>query len=250
MSRASRSTSPLVRSSLILLAALPAPLAAQAVLAGRTLSDSTKDPLAGVEVVLEKPASRVATDAEGRFSIGEIPWGVQTVIVRKIGYRPVHLRLTVAGDDTVEVDIPMKAAAVELAPIEVTASTVRRGMEDFARRRLTGFGRFYDAKDLRRAEHRRLGDFLAGVHGVRVLGGGTRAVLMSSRSNCPMAVWLDGVPLTGAGSRRFPQDINEFSLSQLDGIEVYSGTAETPVELTGAGGGSCGTVVLWTRRGG
>jgi hypothetical protein len=172
------------------------------------------------------------------------------VIVRKIGYRPVHLRLTVAGDDTVEVDIPMKAAAVELEPIEVTASTGRRGMEDFARRRLAGSGRFFDAKDLRRAEHRRLGDFLAGVRGVRVLGGGTRAVLVSSRNNCLMAVWLDGVPLTGAGSRRSPQDINEFSLSQLDGIEVYAGAAETPVELTGVGGSSCGTVVLWTRRGG
>ena len=250
MSRASRSTSPLVRSSLLLLAALPAPLAAQAVLAGRTLSDSTKDPLAGVEVVLEKPASRVATDAQGRFSIGEIPWGVQTVIVRKIGYRPVHLRLTVAGDDTVEVDIPMKAAAVELEPIEVTVSTVRRGMEDFARRRLTGFGRFYDAKDLRRAGHRRLGDFFTNVPGVRVLRGGTRAVLMSSRTNCRMAVVLDGMPLTGTGSRRISQDINEFSLGQLDGIEVYASVAETPVELTRAGGGSCGTVVLWTRRGG
>jgi hypothetical protein len=249
MSRASRSTSTIVRLSLVLLAA-PAPLAAQAVHTGRTLSDSTKDPLAGVEVVLERPASRVATAAEGRFSLGRIPWGVQTVIVRKIGYRPVHLRLTVAGDDTVEVDIPMKAAAVELEPIEVTASTGRRGMEDFARRRLAGSGRFFDAKDLRRAEHRRLGDFLAGVRGVRVLGGGTRAVLVSSRNNCLMAVWLDGVPLTGAGSRRSPQDINEFSLSQLDGIEVYAGAAETPVELTGVGGSSCGTVVLWTRRGG
>jgi hypothetical protein len=122
-------------------------------------------------------------------------------------------------------------------------------MEDFARRRLTGFGRFFDAKDLRRAEHRRLGDFFAGINGVRVLRGGTRAVLVSNRSNCVMAVWLDGVPLTGAGSRRSPQDINEFSLSQLDGIEVYAGAAETPMELTGAGGSSCGTVVLWTRRG-
>lgn len=249
MSRASRSSSPLVRSSLILLAVLPAPLAAQAVLAGRTFSDSTKDPLAGVEVVLEKPASRVATDAQGRFSIGEIPWGVQTVIVRKIGYRPVHLRLTVAGDDTVEVDIPMKAAAVELEPIEVTASTVRRGMEDFARRRLMGFGRFYDSKDLRRAEHRRLGDFFADVPGVRVERSGTRAVLVSNRSNCRMGVMLDGVPLTGAGSRRVAQDINEFALGQLDGIEVYASGAQTPMELTRAGGGSCGTVVLWTRRG-
>ena len=250
MTRISHRTSPLVRTSLILLTAMPGPLAAQAVLAGRTLSDSTKDPLSGVEVVLEKPATRIESDAQGRFTIGEIPWGIQTVVVRKIGYRPVHLRLTVAGNDTVEVDIPMKAAAVELEPIEVTASTARRGMEDFARRRLTGFGRFYDAQDLRRAEHRRLGDFLAGHHGVRVRVGGTRAVLVSSRSNCLMAVWLDGVPLTGAGSRRFPQDINEFSLTQLDGIEVYAGAAETPVELSGAGGSSCGTVVLWTRRGG
>jgi hypothetical protein len=231
---------------IILSAGLPAPLAAQAVLTGRTLSDSTKAPLSGVEVVLEKPASRVQTDAEGRFSIGAIPWGVQTVVVRKIGYRPVRLRLTVAGDDTVKVDIPLETAAVQLEPIEVTASTVRRGMEDFAERRLAGIGQFYDSKELRRAEHRRLGEFLTGTRGVRVLRSGSRAVLVSSRGNCPLTVWLDGVRLTS--SRRAPQDINEFSLSQLDGIEVYSGT-ETPVELSGLGGGSCGAVVLWTRRG-
>lgn len=249
MTRASRRTTSRPLASLILLAALPASLAAQAVLTGRTLSDSTKDPISGVEVVLEQPASRVRSDEQGRFTVGGIPWGLQTVTVRKIGYRPVRLRLTVAGNDTVEVDIPMQTAAVELEPIEVTASTVRRGMESFARRRLTGFGRFYDAKDLRRAEHRRLGDFLTGHQGIRVVRRGSRAVLVSSRSNCPMAVWLDGVPLTGSGSRRVPQDINEFSLTQLDGIEVYASAAETPVELTHGGGGSCGTVVLWTRRG-
>jgi hypothetical protein len=235
--------------ALILLTGLPAPLAAQAVLTGRTLSDSTKAPISGVEVVLEKPASHVESDAEGRFTVGEIPWGIQTVVVRKIGYRPVRLRLTVAGDDTVQVDIRLETAAVELPPIEVTASTVRPGMEDFARRRLTGFGKFFDSKDLRKADFRRVGDFLASVPGIRVVGSGTRAVLVSSRSNCPMAVWLDGVRLTGSGSRRIPQDINEFSLNQLDGIEVYAGTGQTPVELTTAGGGSCGTVVLWTRRG-
>jgi hypothetical protein len=64
-----------------------------------------------------------------------------------------------------------------------------------------------------------------------------------------MGVMLDGVPLTGAGSRRVAQDINEFALGQLDGIEVYASGAQTPMELTRAGGGSCGTVVLWTRRG-
>ncbi|MGH7560878.1 MAG: carboxypeptidase-like regulatory domain-containing protein, partial [Gemmatimonadales bacterium] len=192
--------------ALVLLAGAPAPLAAQAVLTG-TISDSAKQPLPGVEVVLQKPAARVESNAEGKFTIGNIPWGMQDVVIRKVGYRPVRLRLTVAGNDTVEVAIPMEAAAVELDPIEVTASTVRPGMEDFARRRLTGFGRFFDRKDLERAEHRRLSDFLVGVRGIRVGTRGTRAVLVSSRSGCPMAVWLDGVQLSGPG-RRWTQDIN------------------------------------------
>jgi carboxypeptidase-like protein/TonB-dependent receptor-like protein len=236
------------RAFLILLLALPAPLAAQAVFTGRITSDSTKQPIPGVQVVLEKPATRAESDAEGRFSIGGIPWGIQMAVIRKIGYRPIRLRLFVAGDDTVDVGIRLEAAGVQLEPIEVTAGTFRPGMEDYARRKLAGFGRFYDSKALSRAEGRRLSDFLQGTAGVRVVSRGLRAVLVSSRSNCPMAVWLDGLQLSG-GSRRVTQDINEFPISQLEGVEVYSGSGGTPVELMGTGTGSCGTVALWTRRG-
>lgn len=235
-----------VGAALAVLLSVPDPLAAQAVFTGRTLNDSTREPIAGVEIVLEKPSTRVATDAEGRFSVGNIPWGVQHAIVRKIGYRPVRLRLTVAGDDTMKVDIRMAQAAVELEPIEVTASTVPPGMEAFAQRRLAGFGQFFDSKELRRAEFRRLSDFMTGVRGVRVVQRGLRAYLVSSRSNCPMQVWLNGARLTT--SPRVPQDINEFSLVSLEAIEVYAGASDTPAELMGPSGGSCGTVVLWTRR--
>ena len=232
----------------MLLAGLPAPLAAQAVFAGRITSDSTKLPIAGVDVVLEKPATRVQSDAEGRFVVGSVPWGIQTALIRKIGYRPVRLRLIVAGNDSLQVDLALETAGIELDPIEVTASTVRRGMEDYARRRIAGFGRFFDAKDLEKAEGRRLSDLLVGVSGIRVVNRGVRSVLVSSRNNCPMAVWLDGVQISG-GSRRVTQDINEFPISQLEAIEVYGGSAGTPPELMGTGTGSCGTVVLWTRRG-
>ncbi len=235
-----------IRAALLLLTTAPGSLAAQAVFTGRTINDSTREPIAGVEVVLEKPATRIQTDAEGRFSIPNIPWGVQHALIRKIGYRPVRLRLTVAGDDTLKVDLRMAAAAVELAPIEVTASTVPRGMEAFAQRRLGGFGQFFDSKDLRRAEHRRLSDFMTGVRGVRVVQRGLQAFLVSSRGNCPMSVWLNGVRLSATS--RYPQDINDFSISSLDGIEVYAGASQTPAELMGTSGGSCGTVVLWTRR--
>ena len=63
MSRSLLGKSPAIRTSLILLAGLPVPLAAQAVFTGRTLNDSTKQPVSGVEIVLEKPATRVETDA-------------------------------------------------------------------------------------------------------------------------------------------------------------------------------------------
>lgn len=234
---------------LILLAGLPAPLAAQAVFTGRITDDSTKHPIPGVQVVLEKPVARVESDAEGRFTLGGIPWGIQTATIRKIGYRPVRLRLIVAGDDTVEVALRLKASPVELEPIEVTASNVSRGMEDYVRRRVGGFGRFFDAKDLRPMEGRRLSEFLRTVPGVQILNWGPRSVLVSSRSNnCPMAVWLDGIQLSG-GTRRVTQDIDEFPISQLEAVEVYAGPGDTPGELMGNGGGSCGTVVLWTRRG-
>jgi hypothetical protein len=235
---------------LILLAVLPGPLAAQgAVFSGRIVTDSSKQPIPGVELVLEKPATRIESDPEGRFSIGGIPWGIQNVTIRKIGYRPVKLRLIVAGDDSVEVDIRLQAEGVRLEPIEVTASTVPRGMEEYARRRIAGFGRFFDSKDLRKVEDRRLSEFLRNVPGVGVLNRGIRSLLVSRRNNCPMAVWLDGMQLTG-GSRRVPQDINEFPISSLEAVEVYSGAAETPAELTIGGSGTCGTVVLWSRRGG
>lgn len=233
--------------SLLILLGLPAPLASQAVLVGRTISDSTGDPITGVEVVVEKLNSRAESDREGRFTIGGLPWGIQTALVRKIGYRPVRLRLIVVADDSVLVDVRLRRSVVELEPLEVTVSTVRPGMEDFARRRIAGFGRFFDAKELRQADHRRLSDLLTGVRGVRPISRGFRTVLVSSRSNCPMAIWLDGMQIFSPGSRRPVPDINEFATNQLEGIEVYRGPAETPAELSGTGGG-CGVVALWTRR--
>ena len=62
-----------------------------------------------------------------------------------------------------------------------------------------------------------------------------------------MAVWLDGIRIFASGSRRSAPDIDQFSTFQLEGVEVYSGPAETPAELSGFGA-SCGAVALWTRR--
>lgn len=231
---------------------LPPGLEAQSAIAGVVVDDSTGAPVPAVEVVLSALNRRQTTDSAGQFLLGNLPPGLHRALVRKIGYRPVQLRAILVADDTLHVTVQLQAAAVELAPIEVTASAIPPGMEAFEERRRRGEGQFIDWKVLRRSEHRQLSDVLRPVPGVGFrYGRGNQLILLSSRERCPMQIYLDGVkiyePRSGGGRAAEPPDINQFGVTQLDGIEVYPGPAETPVQLAGTGG-RCGTVVLWSRR--
>lgn len=244
---------PLATAGLAGLALLVPPgLEAQSAIAGVVLDDSTGAPVPAVEVVLQAVNLRQMTDSAGKFVLGNLPPGLHLALVRKIGYRPVQLRAILVADDTLNVTVKLQVAAVELAPIEVTASAIPPGMEAFEERRRRGEGQFLDWKVLRRSEHRQLSDVLRTVPGVAFrYGRGNQVILLSSRERCPMQIYLDGAkiyePRSGSGRATEPPDINQFGVTQLEGIEVYSGPAETPVQLGGTGG-RCGTVVLWSRR--
>jgi len=140
---------------------------------------------------------------------------------------------------------------VQLAPLEVTASAVPSGLADFEERRLDGFGKFIDWTTLRKSEHRRTSDLFREIQGVRInYDRHGRPYLAGGRSHCPMQVYLNGIviyrPTSGPGAMS-PPIIDEWNVSNLDGIEVYRGPAETPSQYGGPGG-NCGTVLLWTRR--
>jgi hypothetical protein len=226
-------------------------LAAQATITGRITNDSSKAPLAGADIILQASGKRTTSDSAGKFVLTGVPAGVGFATIRKIGFRPVRLRAIIFGSDSIDIAIALSPAAVELPPIEVTAAAVAPGMERFAERRAAGFGSFIDSKTLRGAESRRLADLLRGARGVRVQPiGGSKEIATSMRTGrpCPMAVWVDGIKIYAPGARMGPiPDLNDYPISELEGVEIYGGEAETPAELGGRGAG-CGTIVLWTRR--
>jgi len=179
-----------------------------------------------------------------------------------------------------------------LPAVPVTASTelVRSAkLREFDRRRSNGIGRFLTEADLEKDQYRKLSDVLRKLPGITfsrakgVAGVSPLAEFaVSSRGsatiehvspifgkNCPIAIWLDGVPVyrgldRGASSNsafpnkaaprevsstrvdELPFDINSIMTQHIAAIEFYAGPATMPPELN-ATQGTCGALVIWTK---
>ena len=64
---------------------------------------------------------------------------------------------------------------------------------------------------------------------------------------CFAHVWLDGVQVYRGLDREPLFNVNGLSPSAIEGIEFYSGSAQTPPEYSGLKS-TCGVLVIWTKR--
>ena len=178
-----------------------------------------------------------------------------------------------------------------LPTVPVTASTelVRSAkLREFDRRRTNGIGRFLTEADLGKDQYRKLSDVLRKLPGITfaraksvagvsplaefaVSSRGSATITLVSPifgKNCPIAIWLDGVPVYrgldratappafGSGSPAQPAtpgrigeppfDINSIMTQHIAAIEFYAGPATMPPELN-ATQGTCGALVIWTK---
>jgi TonB-dependent receptor-like protein len=178
-----------------------------------------------------------------------------------------------------------------LPAVPVTASTelVRSAkLREFDRRRSNGIGRFLTEADLEKDQYRKLSDVLRKLPGITFARAKSTPGVsplaefaVSSRGsatiqnvspifgkNCPIAIWLDGVPVyrgldRAVAPRAFgsstppppatpgridepPFDINSIMTQHIAAIEFYAGPATMPPELN-ATQGTCGALVIWTK---
>jgi hypothetical protein len=178
-----------------------------------------------------------------------------------------------------------KPQPLPAVPVTAEAELVRNAkLREFDRRRSMGHGHFLTEADLEKDQYRKLGDVLRKLPGItfmrarRASGVSPLAEFaVSSRGsatitnespvfgkNCPIAIWLDGVPVyrgldradatpafggrTPAPGRidEPPYDINSIMTNQVAAIEFYAGPATMPPELN-ATQGTCGALVIWTK---
>jgi hypothetical protein len=242
--------------ALLLLALLPVAATAQ-VVEGRVLEHGTDTPLEGADIVLLSPEEdrRVAltfSDSAGLFRIAAPAPGAWRIAARLIGRgEAVSEPLELAEDETVRIEIRMAVAPVAIEePIVVVAE---RGsgspeLEAFWNRvergERTGFGHFIYGEDLELTSYY-ASDLLRSVPGVTVRPG-TYGQIVRMRGGCVPAIYLDGTQVNR--HNRLDSLDQWVSMIDIEGIEVYRGPYG-PARFTANRGGTCGLVLIWTKRG-
>ena len=115
---------------LLLCLALPSSGAAQAPttgrIVGRVLDAANGAGLADAGIQVVGTTLGTMSGVEGRFTLGNVPAGTVTIIVRRIGYAPKTVTgLFLEAGKTLQQDVSLSAATVQLSATVVTAESER-----------------------------------------------------------------------------------------------------------------------------
>ena len=136
--------------------------------------------------------------------------------------------------------------AGELEGVRLPELTVEEranhGPVDWIRRRNEGRGRYVTRQDIEKRNPATLPDAMRMVPGVRVeCRSGSICAIRLARAprGCNPAFFMDGIPSDPAIAYLTP-------ITDVEGVEIYSGPADTPPELEGPRA-RCGVIAIWTR---
>ncbi len=260
--------------------ALAAPLAAQQRFAiTGTVTDTAGAPLPYCYVRLARAQASILCDQAGRFRLGDATFGTNTIEVRRLGYVPA--RFTVDVEDTVlDVQIQLTPLATQLQPVTVTASElnqslVSEGFYERLRQREMGVGSgvFITPQEIEQLRPQHVTQLLSDRPAVKMGYTGELAIPWDRNGDCILNVFLDGIEVKnvygtpensiqgqrigrGFGSRTgrvLPDRITGLGIDGLVGpeqvaaIEIYPSGPGVPQQFQVFG--SCGAIVIWTKRG-
>jgi CarboxypepD_reg-like domain len=219
----------------------PAAVRGAGVIAGRILTTS-EDGLPDVTVQLDDTEKIVVTDADGRFTIRDVPPGVRTLDIRAIGFRPMRIGVNLRASQRFERSITLDRRVAVLGTVTVRSNAA--GSWDslsFDGRRKRGSGYFFTQESLRGISD--LGTALRLVPGIRGRSNERTQRLVAGRgAGCFPAFVVNGVRFESGG------DIGPEALiraSDVRAMEAYTSRLSTPPEFQRFS--DCAVIVIWLR---
>jgi TonB-linked SusC/RagA family outer membrane protein len=206
----------------------------QGAVQGTVMDSASGEPIPNVQVTISGTALGTLTSPQGRFRIEHVPAGSQQVLARRVGYGTGTATVTIQPGSVASVEIHLRASAVQLEGMVVTALGVERAQRAVATsvQEVTG-------DEVSRAAQPNLVDALTGkVSGVTITnsgteGGSSRIVIRGPTSvandNQPLFI-LDGVPVSNAsntgdgyGAIDYGNAIQDINPDDIKSVSVLKG---------------------------
>jgi TonB-linked SusC/RagA family outer membrane protein len=206
---------------------------------GTVTDASTGDSLPGATVQVLDEGIGSATDANGEYTIQDVPAGEQQLRIQFVGYQTATRSINVSAGETTTVNVQLAPGDIELEDVIVTAKGVNR------QERSLGYSvSNVTSEDLTRADSENLVNALSGkVSGVEItsqsgnVGGGSRVVLRGIASlggdNQPLFV-VNGSPVSNSnissgdritGSYNTGNKAGQINPQNIASISVLKGAA-------------------------
>jgi hypothetical protein len=246
---------------------------------GKVLLDSIKTPIENAEIFFPELSKVGRSRANGAFLIDSIPAGEQHVIVRRVGYGVLDTKLTFRANTTVDREIFLNRVAL-LDSVVTTDRMTLNVLRDFEDNRRVGLGHFLDRAQLaQQTPDTKVPRLLAQWPGLSLFGRGTHVWMSGTRKGPPLCepkaaatcfeghgfyvpdpigyqmgqqiscyaqVYVNGA-LMNRGHPTPPFDIGYIYADQVEAVEWYAGSAETPARYSDLNS-ACGVLVVHLRR--
>jgi hypothetical protein len=226
-----------------------------------TFDEQSGDPIDGVEVMDVGSGTTAITTKTGIVSLFFLPDGVSLLRLRKLGFSPLTMNVTISPVDTIPITVVMTRSAQELPAVVTKDSTrlyISPALNGFVERMHAGNGgHFIDDSTLRKMDADPLSIALRRLPGATVQNGhllSTRTsssgpVMRSARPGltCNVSVYENGVLLYKSGSKMTPPDFDRLEVDAYAGVEFYASSASYPAWIS-AMDNPCGVLLLWTRE--
>ncbi|HEY0779607.1 MAG TPA: carboxypeptidase regulatory-like domain-containing protein [Gemmatirosa sp.] len=205
-------------------------------------------PVTGATVLVYGTDAKAQTSSTGTFSLAGLPAGTYSAEVRAIGFAPKRVAVNLTSTRATSVTIPLDQRVQQIEGVVVKADRTKleKDYTGFLDRVKHGMGHYITEEQLASRQAIQFTDVLRMTPGMNVVPNGSMGYAVQGRGGCTPDIYLDGMPIIDGAS-----SLNDLvNPNDVSGVEIYNGGATTPVQFqTTAGGGSCGTVVVWSKRG-
>ena len=230
------------------------------VVVGQVTDSTTQAPLRGAQVYVVGTAVGAITDDDGRYRLTGVPVGDRVIRVQLIGYAEAEQRLTITAGSTQTLNLRVRATAVELTPVVVTALGIERQEKSL------GYAvQSLSSSALDRSPEINIVQALAGqTAGVQVTqssgrpGAASRITIRGESSfagggqplfiidGVPISTDLDGIPGGVLGNGTAGNRAMDIDMENIEEISVLRGAAATALYGSRA---ASGAIVIRTKQG-